>query len=63
MTSREFFYLVAQMRTAQREYFKLRVPDNLRKARYLEGQVDREIARVKRVLEEVEVSEPHNCNI
>lgn len=47
MTAQEFFYLVASMREAQREYFKTRDPLKLRAARALEGDVDREIRRVK----------------
>lgn len=50
MTSREFFYLVAQMRQAQRDYFAERSQQRLRIARALEGDVDREIARVKSIL-------------
>ena len=47
MTAREFFYLVARMREAQREYFDTRDRQSLRYARALEGDVDREIRRVK----------------
>lgn len=54
MNPREFFYAVAQMRQAQREYFKLRTPDNLRRARWLEGEIDREIARTKAIVEAME---------
>lgn len=50
MNSREFFYLVAQMREAQREYFKNRDQLVLRAARKLEGEVDREIRRVREIL-------------
>lgn len=50
MNSREFFYLVSQMRTAQKEYLKVRCEQNLRRARALEGDVDREIRRVKDIL-------------
>lgn len=46
MNAREFFYLVKQMRQAQREYFKERTNTKLRAARALEGDVDREILRV-----------------
>lgn len=51
MTSREFFYLVSQMRDAQKSYFKTRDNVTLRAARALEGDVDREIRRVKEILE------------
>lgn len=47
MTAREFFYLVAQMRAAQREYFAKRDQVTLRACKVLERQVDDEIHRVK----------------
>lgn len=49
MNAREFFYLVAQMRQAQRNYFKHRDQVMLRVARKLEEEIDREIARVKEI--------------
>lgn len=52
MDARAFFYLVSQMRQAQRDYFSNRSPERLRYARALEGDVDREIARVKSILNE-----------
>lgn len=53
MNSREFFYLVSEMRTAQRNYFRDRDQRVLIAARKLEQQVDAEIDRVKRILEGV----------
>lgn len=50
MNSREFFYLTAQMREAQKAYFKTRDPLVLRAARKLENEIDREIARVRTIL-------------
>lgn len=50
MNSREFFYSVAQMRDAQREYFKNRDPLVFRAARKLENEVDKEIQRVRAIL-------------
>lgn len=50
MNSREFFYLVAQMRVAQKEYFKTRDQLNLRAARKLEIEVDKEIERVRTIV-------------
>lgn len=47
MTAREFFYLVSEMRTAQKEYFKSRDQLKLRVCRRLENEVDDEIYRVK----------------
>lgn len=58
MNAREFFYLVADMRRTQREYFKTRDQQTLRAARALEGDVDREIARVKALLVEKEGAPP-----
>lgn len=51
MTAREFFYLVAQMRAAQTNYFATRRPEHLRAARRLEREVDGEIARVKAIID------------
>lgn len=51
MNNREFFYLVCNMRRAQRNYFKERSNMNLRIARALENDVDREIRRVESILE------------
>ena len=50
MTARDFFYLVAEMRSAQIAYFKNRDAKVFRAARKLENEVDREIARVRQVL-------------
>lgn len=50
MSPREFFYLVAQMRSAQSAYFKTRQQNVFRAARKLEDDVDREIERVRQVL-------------
>lgn len=50
MNAKEFFYLVAEMRLTQKRYFQDRDPRVLRAARALEGEVDREIARVKEIL-------------
>lgn len=50
MNSKEFFYLVAQMRSAQTNYFKTRDPHCLRAARKLEIEVDKEISRVREIL-------------
>lgn len=56
MNSREFFYLVANMRTAQSNYFANRSPERLRAARKLENEVDAEIRRVKQLVEQVNVT-------
>ena len=50
MNAREFFYLVAQMRTAQKEYFSDRSQQNLKRSIVLEREVDEEIRRVKELI-------------
>lgn len=52
MTPKDFFDLVKSMRLQQKEYFKTRSNDVLRKSKALEKQVDDEIARVERVMNE-----------
>ena len=64
MTPREFFYLVASMRAAQNSYYTSRrnhdSPEEqqrkLRACKALEGDVDAEIYRVKRITEKDENS-------
>lgn len=51
MNAREFFYVVSQMRTAQRNYFKTKNQKYLIQSKILEGQVDDEIQRVKEIAE------------
>lgn len=50
MNSREFFYLVAQMREAQKNYFATRDRLVFRAARKLENEVDAEIRRVRDIV-------------
>ena len=58
MNAREYFNLTANMRDAQKNYFKLRkqsankaeIQAALQRSKYLESQVDAEISRVKTVL-------------
>lgn len=52
MTARDFFNLVREMREAQRSYFLTRSKDLLEKSKQLEREVDREIARVDKLLGE-----------
>ena len=54
MTAKEFFYLVAQMRAAQKAYFATKNGTAFRAARALENDVDREIKRVRELLGEQE---------
>lgn len=49
MNAREFFYLVSQMRQAQKDYFETRSQLDLRHARALERDVDYEIQRAKAI--------------
>lgn len=50
MNAKEFFYMVAQMREAQKSYFKTRDVLVFRACRKLENEVDREIERVRRIV-------------
>lgn len=58
MNAREFFYLVAQMRSAQKEYFRGRDPLALRAARKCENMIDAEIERVRQIVSESESTAP-----
>lgn len=52
MNAKEFFYLVAQMREAQKSYFETRDRKIFLACRALENDVDREIRRVRTILNE-----------
>ena len=47
MNAKSFFELVADMRQAQRSWYKYHTYDFLGKAKHLEKQVDAEIERVR----------------
>ncbi len=47
MDKRVFFEKVALMREAQKEYFRSRSHEALRKSKALEAEIDREIERVR----------------
>lgn len=49
MNPRDFFYTVAQMRSAQKAYFKTRSDRVLRAAIKLESIIDAEIERVREI--------------
>lgn len=51
MNAREFFYLVANMRAAQKRYFETKDRSVFRAARKLENEVDAEINRVKALID------------
>lgn len=50
MNAREFFFLVANMRNAQKRYFETKDRSVFRAARKLENEVDAEINRVKAIM-------------
>lgn len=50
MNAREFFYTVAEMRECQKAYFRSRDQITLRAARKLENIIDKEIERVRAVI-------------
>ena len=46
MNAKQFFDLVSEMRSSQKEYFKTRSSQSLQKSKELEKKVDAEIERV-----------------
>lgn len=50
MNHRDFFYLVAQVREAQKAYLKTRDGNVFRACRKLENELDREIERVRQIV-------------
>ena len=50
MTAKYFFDLVSEMRKNEKDYFKTRSSESLRKSKELEKQVDDEIERVSKIL-------------
>jgi hypothetical protein len=57
MNARDFFYLVAEMRSAQIAYFKNHDSKVFRACRKLENEVDREIERVRTILGQYQETE------
>lgn len=49
MNAKQFFDKVVEMRQAQREYFRTRMPDALQKSKKIETEIDREIKRVQQI--------------
>lgn len=49
MNNRTFFEKVSLMREAQKDYFRTRSHDALRKSKALEAEIDREIERVRAI--------------
>jgi hypothetical protein len=52
MTAKEFFDLVSEMRSKQKEYFRTRSTSVLSESKTLERRVDAEIMRVNQMMKE-----------
>lgn len=52
MTPKEFFDKVSRMRKAQKDYFRTRSGRALNDSKRLEQEIDAEIERVRKVMEE-----------
>ena len=50
MNAKQFFDLVSEMRSSQKEYFKTRSSQSLQKSKELERKVDAEIERVNNII-------------
>lgn len=57
MNPKEFFDKVVELREAQREYFRTRLPEALRKSKAIEADIDREIKRVQQIRKDRERAE------
>lgn len=49
MNPKQFFDKVVELRAAQREYFRTKLPEALRKSKAIEADIDREIRRVQQI--------------
>ena len=49
MNAKQFFDIVVELRTTQKEYFKTRSPIALTKSKSLEKEIDDEIRRVQAI--------------
>lgn len=56
MNAKDFFFLVTRMRHNQKDYFKTRSNESLRKSKDLEKQVDDEIARVTKIMSDKQMN-------
>ena len=56
MTAKQFFDIVAEMRQAQKNYFKTRNQGYLDRSKHLEKQIDAEIDRVQRITNEPQLN-------
>ncbi len=52
MTAKEFFFKVANLRYYQKEYFATRSREALKQAKVIEKEIDEEITRVNKILNE-----------
>lgn len=52
MTAQEFFEKVAEMRKAQKDYFKTRDVGALKTAKQLEREIDAEIKRIEEITDD-----------
>lgn len=62
MNSRTFFEKVALMREAQKDYFRTKSRDALRKSKALEAEIDHEIERV-RGMGHIAPAQPHQPSL
>lgn len=49
MNPKQFFDKVVELRQTQREYFRTRLLDALRKSKAIEAEIDKEIKRVQQI--------------
>ena len=49
MNAKQFFDKVVELRATQREFFRTRMPEVLRKSKAIEAEIDREIKRVQQI--------------
>lgn len=56
MTAKEFFFLVVDMRQAQKNWFKTKNREYLERSKELEKRVDKEIERVQDIANEPELN-------
>lgn len=57
MNPKQFFDKVVELREAQREYFRTRLPEVLRKSKAIEAEIDREIKRVQQIQKDRAIEE------
>lgn len=60
MNAKQFFDKVVELRATQREYFRTRLPDVLRKSKAIEAEIDREIKRVQQIEKDRQEPKPND---